>query len=304
MKPVVGCWLLVVGLACGAAFAETSTTPAQLPGKVGIAQKLGSRVPLDLMFHDEQGDVVRLREYFGKGKPVLLNFVYYTCPMLCPMTLEGMSSSLTELKFDVGKEFEIVTVSIDPRDKPSRAAELKDKHVKHYGRLSAANGWHFLTGNDTAIHRLADSVGFQYAYDGTRNQFAHGAALLILTPDGRTSRYLYGFEYKARDLRLAIVEASGGKIGSATDQFLLLCYHYDPATGKYSRNAMNFVRAGSITTLALLASFIVVMIRRERAESGRPARSHRASRPVTGGSRARRPTAAAETAALHEDPKH
>ncbi|HET7435972.1 MAG TPA: SCO family protein [Thermoanaerobaculia bacterium] len=249
-----------------AAFGETSATPPQLPGKAAIAQKLDAQIPLDLMLRDEQGSVVRLNQYFHHGKPVLLQFVYYNCPMLCPMVLEGTSSALSELKFDVGKEFDVLTVSIDPRDKPSDAAEMKDKYVKRYGRLSAATGWHFLTGNDTAVHRLADSVGFQYAYDGVTNQFAHGAALLVLTPDGRVSRYFYGFEYKPRDLRLALVEASAGKIGGLTDQVLLLCYHYDPVAGKYSRSAMNFVRAGGITSVFALAGFIFVLARKDRSK--------------------------------------
>ena len=258
---------LMVGVT---ASAQTNELP-KLPGKVAIQQKLGWEVPLDLTFRDEQGKIVRLRDYF-RGKPVLLNFVYFNCPMLCPMTLEGLTSSLTEMKFNVGKEFDIVTVSIDPRDKPSQAAAFKDRYVRKYGRLDAAYGWHFLTGTDSNIKRLADSVGFQYAYDVKRDQFAHAAAVLVLTPQGRTSRYFYGFEFKPRDLRLAVVEASGGKIGSATDQFLLLCYHYDPAIGKYSRNAMNFVRAGGVATLMILTSFVVVMLRREKAQPhSRPA---------------------------------
>jgi protein SCO1/2 len=184
--------------------------------------------------------------------------------MLCPMTLESTANTLSELKFDIGKEFDVLTVSIDPRDTPARAAELKDKYVKRYGRLSAADGWHFLTAHESAIRKFTDTVGFQFAYDPQTDQFAHGSALMILTPEGKLSRYFYGFEYKPRDLRLAIVEASDGKFGTATDQFLLLCYHYDPAVGKYSRNAMNFVRAGGVTTLAMLGGFIVVMLRRDR----------------------------------------
>ncbi|MGZ8869078.1 MAG: SCO family protein, partial [Thermoanaerobaculia bacterium] len=237
--------------------AQTSGEQPRLPGKVAIAQKLGAQVPLDLMFRDEQGKVVRLREFFGKGRPVLLNFVYFQCPMLCPMTMEGTVTSLSQLRFDIGRDFDVITVSIDPRDKPVTAAEMKDKYVRRYGRLNAANGWHFLTAHVGAIEALADSVGFQYAYDKKTDQFAHASVLLVLTPDGRTSRYFYGFEHKPRDLRLGIVEASGGKIGTATDQFLLLCFHYDPAVGKYSRNAMNLVRAGGVTTLALLTGFIV-----------------------------------------------
>ncbi len=255
--PVLHLILLVFAIP---AFAQV--TP--LPGKVAIAQKLGTRVPMELMFRNDRGEVVRLEQYFQSGRPVLLNFVYFNCPMLCPLTLEGVSSSLSALKFNVGKEFDILTVSIDPRDKISKAAELKDKYVKHYGRLDAARGWHFLTGHESAIRELTDAVGFQFAYDAKRDQFAHGSALLILTPDGRTSRYLYGFEYKPRDLRLAIVEASGGKVGTATDQFLLLCYHYDPSIGQYSRAAMNMARVGGVTTVAVLASFIVVMVRKDR----------------------------------------
>ncbi|HEU4521985.1 MAG TPA: SCO family protein [Thermoanaerobaculia bacterium] len=261
MKALTFLVLLVCALP---ALAQTTSEQPRLPGKVAIAQKLGAQVPMDLMFRNEQGEVVRLGQFFGKNRPVLLNFVYYECPMLCPMTLEGTVTSLTQLKFDIGRDFDVVTVSIDPRDKPQKAAELKDKYVKRYGRLNAANGWHFLTGHDGAIKALADTVGFQYAWDKRTSQFAHPSVLLVLTPDGRTSRYFYGFEYKPRDLRLGIVEASGGEIGTATDQFLLLCFHYDPAVGKYSRNALALVRAGGVTTLALLASFIVVMVRRER----------------------------------------
>lgn len=247
--------------------AQTSNTAPILPGKVSVAQKLGAQVPLDLVFHNERGEVVKLRQLF-RGKPVLLNFVYFNCPMLCPMTLEGMASSLSELKFSIGKEFDVITVSIDPRDKASVAAELKDKYVKRYGRLDAANGWHFLTSTETPIKKLTDTVGFQYAYDPKSDQFAHASVMLVLTPDGKTSRYFYGFQYKPRDLRLAIVEASGGKIGTATDQLLLLCFHYDPSVGKYSRNALNLVRAGGLTGLVFITSFIVVMIRRERRADG------------------------------------
>jgi protein SCO1/2 len=242
-------------------FAQNATPQ---PPHITIAQKLNTQVPLDLMLRDETGKVVRLRDYFAKGRPVLLNFVYYRCPMLCPMVLEGTTSSLTHLKYDIGKQFDIITVSIDPRDSAKDAARLKDKYVRHYGRLDAASGWHFLTANETTIKRLTEAVGFQFQYDSRSDQFAHGAALLVLTPDGRMSRYFYGFEYRPRDLRLAIVEASEGKVGNAIDDVLLLCFHYDPATGKYSRNAMMFARAGGVTTLLALGGFIFVMIRKER----------------------------------------
>jgi protein SCO1/2 len=230
---------------------------------ITIAQKLNTKIPLDLMLRDESGKVVRLSQYFGKGRPVILNFVYYRCPMLCPMVLEGTTTALTELKFNIGEEFEVITVSIDPRDSPKDAALLKEKYIRHYGRLSAATGWHFLTAHETAIKTLTNAVGFQYEYDSRTDQFAHGAALMVLTPDGRLSRYFYGFEFKARDLRLALVEASEGKVGTITDAFLLLCFHYDPNIGKYSRNAMMFARAGGVTTMVLLGGFIFVMFRKE-----------------------------------------
>lgn len=264
----LACFAIAITLGtCVSAFADTSTTPPQLPGKVGITQKLNAQVPLDLMFRDETGEIVRLNQFFHKGKPVLLEFVYFRCPMLCPMVLEGTTEALTHLKFDIGKEFDVITVSIDPREKASTAAEAKDKYIKHYGRLDSAPGWHFLTAHETAIKQLADSVGFQFAYDPHSDQFAHGAALMVLTPDGRVARYFYGFEFKPRDLRLAIVEASEGKIGTLTDQFLLMCFHYDASTGKYTRNAMMFARAGGLTTVFLLGGFIFVMIRKEKRES-------------------------------------
>jgi protein SCO1/2 len=248
-------------------FAQSSADKPNLPGNVTIAQKLNTRIPLDLQFRDETGGVVRLKDYFTSGRPVLLNFVYFRCPMLCPMVLEGTTESLTHLKFDIGKEFDVLTVSIDPRDKATDAARLKEKYVRHYGRLDAARGWHFLTAHETAIKKLTDAVGFQFAYDSRTDQFAHGAALLVLTPDGRTSRYFYGFEFKPRDLRMAIVEASEGNVGTITDQFLLMCFHYDATTGKYTRNALMFARAGGIATLLGLGGFIGVMFRRERRTS-------------------------------------
>ncbi len=260
-----GAVALLVVLLATSLFAESSATPPKLPGKVGIDQKLDAQLPLDTMFRDETGRVVRLRDYANGSKPLLLVFMYYRCPMLCSMVMEGVTSTLTELKFDAGKEFDVVTISIDPRDSAEEAARKKDKYVKRYGRLGSAAGWHFLTGPESAIRKVADTVGFHYAYDPQTDQFAHATALLVLTPAGRVSRYLYGFEYKPRDVRLALVEASANKIGTPTDALLLLCYHYDPVTGKYSRGAMTFVRAGGIATVAVLGGFIFIMIRRERA---------------------------------------
>lgn len=252
------------------ALAENSSTPPKLPGKVGVTQKLNAPLPLDQAFRDEYGHPVRLGDYFKSGRPVLLNFVYYKCPMLCPTVLESLTNTLTEMRGDVGKDFDVLTVSIDPRDMPKTAAERKARYVKRYGRLSANNGWHFLTSYDSAIRRLTDAVGFEYAYDEQHDQFAHGTTLIVVTPDGHVSRYFNGFEYKARDLRLGLVEASQGKIGTLTDQVLLLCYHYDPTTGKYSRNAMNGVRAGGVLTMIGLGGFIFMMLRSERRRSSIP----------------------------------
>jgi protein SCO1/2 len=247
---------------------KDDTRPAaeqpRLPGRVAIAQKLNTQLPMNLMFRDEYGNVVRFGDYFKSGRPVLLTFMYFRCPMLCSMVLEGTTTAMTELKYDIGKEFDVVTVSIDPRDKPAIAMQMKEKYVKRYGRLSAANGWHFLTSNDDSIHKLTEAAGFQYAYDPETDQFAHGAAILILTPQGKVSRYFYGFEYKPRDLRLALSEASQNKIGGIAEQILLLCFHYDPATGKYSQNAMTFVRASGVATVLSLAGFVFIMLRRER----------------------------------------
>jgi len=231
-----------------------------------LQQKLNTRLPLDVMVRDEDGSVKKLGQYFGHGKPVVLHFLYFRCPMLCPIVGDGLVRSLTELKYDVGKEFDVLSISIDPRDMPPAAARKKDEYVRHYGRLNAAYGWHFLTAHETAIKRIADAGGFEFTYDPKQDQFAHMAGILVLTPDGRISRYLYGFEYKPRDLRLALAEASQGKIGGAAEQFLLLCYHYDPATGRYSRSAMNFVRAGGIVSALALFGFIFVMIRTDNAK--------------------------------------
>lgn len=258
-------------------FADSSATPPKLPGEVKAVQNLNAQIPMDVMFRDETGRVVRLGQLFH-GKPVLLNFVYYRCPMLCSMALEGVASALTELKFELGRDYDVVTISIDPRDTPKDAQAKKEKYLKRYGRFNAEDGWHFLTGPESAVRKVANVAGFIYAYDMQQDQFAHPAMLIALTPEGKISRYLYGFDYKGRDLRLALVEASANKIGDATDQFMLLCYHYDPVTGKYTRSAMNIMRAGSAATVAAIAGFIFISLKRERRGS-----SHITPRPVERG---------------------
>jgi protein SCO1/2 len=231
--------------------------------EVGIDQKLNQELPLDLVFKDEDGQEVKLRQYFGE-KPVVLALVYYDCPMLCTQILNGMITPFRVLPFQIGKEFDVVTVSFDPREKSDLAAAKKKVYVNYLpetARAGATKGWHFLTGDESSIKQLTDAVGFRYHYDEATKQFAHASAIMVSTPQGKLSHYFYGIEYSARDLRLALVEASQNKIGSQVDQLLLYCYHYDPATGKYGAVVMNVVRiAGIITVLAIVA--LMLLLRR------------------------------------------
>jgi protein SCO1/2 len=239
---------------------------------VAIAQRLDRPLPLDLPFRDESGRTVHLSDYFGK-RPVVLVLAYYNCPMLCTQVLNGLLSSLRVLSFDAGREFEVVTVSFDPRDTPAAARAKKEPYVARYGRPGGAAGWHFLTGEPRSIAGLTDAVGFRYSWDERIGQFAHASAIYVATPDGRLSRYFFGIEYAPRDLRLALVEASRGKIGSPVDQLLLYCYHYDPAAARYGAVVMNMVRVGGIAAVLVLATFLSVMWRRDRREAVRAAGS-------------------------------
>jgi len=239
---------------------------------VAIEQRLDRPLPLDLPFRDESGRTVHLSDYFGK-RPVVLVLAYYNCPMLCTQVLNGLLSSLRVLTFDAGREFEVVTVSFDPRDTPAAARAKKEPYVARYGRPGAAAGWHFLTGEPRSIASLTDAVGFRYSWDERIGQFAHASAIYVATPDGRLSRYFFGIEYAPRDLRLALVEASRGKIGSPVDQLLLYCYHYDPAAARYGAVVMNMVRLGGIAAVLVLATFLSVMWRRDRREAVRAAGS-------------------------------
>jgi protein SCO1 len=212
---------------------------------------LNERVPLDLVFRDETGKAVRLGDYFGH-RPVILNLVYFECPMLCTQVLNGLVSSLKVLSFSVNREFDIVTVSFNPQEGSPLAAAKKESYLNRYGRSGAAGGWHFLTGHEESIQALTRAVGFRYAFDSQTRQYAHASGIMLLTPQGRVSRYFYGIEYSPRDLRLGLVEASAGKIGNVTDQLLLFCYHYDPREGKYSAIILNFIRLGGALTLLAL----------------------------------------------------
>ena len=231
---------------------------------VGIEQHLDAQVPADLAFVDDTGRPVHLGDYFGK-KPLILNLVYYNCTMLCGEALAGLSGSMKMVKFNVGDEFDVVTVSFNPNETPEIAAAKKKDYLKRYGRPSAATGWHFLTGPAESINALTRAVGFQYQYDPKINQYAHATAIMVLTPQGRISRYFYGVDYPPKDLRMGLVEASQGKIGNAVDAVLLYCYHYDPATGKYGAIVNNILRLGAGLTILILGSLLFILFRLEKA---------------------------------------
>jgi protein SCO1 len=259
------------GVPLGGGPPQTGVPASQMPPalrEVGFDQRLSERVPLDIALRDEAGRRVTLGEYFGR-RPVVLTLVYYECPMLCTQVLNSLAGALAVLTLDPGKDFEIVTVSFNPRETPELAAAKKASYLERYRRPGAAEGWHFLTGDEASIRRLTEAVGFRYVYDAELGQYAHPSGITVLTPDGRLSHYLYGIEYGPRDLRLALVDASAGKIGNAVDKLLLYCYHYNPATGRYGFVVMAVVRAAGVVTVAAIATFIIVMRRREsRAARG------------------------------------
>ena len=237
---------------------------------VGIDQKLNGQVPLDLPFVDEHGRDVKLGDYFGKH-PVVLVLAYFNCPMLCTLVMNGAVSALQTLSFDAGTDFEFVVVSFDPGDTPSAALAKKASYLPRYGRERGEAGFHFLTGRESSIKALTSAVGFKYAYDPEIQQFAHPALITVLTPAGKVSRYLYGIDFAPYELRLALVEAGTGKIGSPVDQALLYCYHYDPASGSYGFAIMNIVRLGGILTLAGIGTFVLMSRRvHRRSETAEP----------------------------------
>jgi len=230
--------------------------------EIGFDQRLGEQVPLELTFRDEVGAPVLLRSYFG-NKPVIMLLTYYNCTMLCPLLLDGLVRTMRGIAFDVGKQFNVLTVSINPREGPVIASQRKELYIQRYGRRGAEDGWHFLTGQEASIRRLAQAIGYRYVYDAKKDEYAHAAGILLLTPEGRVSRYLYGVEFSPRDLRLGLVEAAAHTIGSPVDQLLLYCYHYDPLTGKYGLIIMNVIRVAGFATVLMLGSFMLVMFRRD-----------------------------------------
>jgi protein SCO1/2 len=234
---------------------------------VGIQQNLNQQIPADLAFTDDLGRPVHLGDYFGK-KPLILSLVYYNCPMLCGEVLSGLEHSLRMMKFDVGKEFDAITVSFDPRETPEMAAAKKAEFLKRYKRAGAELGWYFLVGKQDAIDALTKAAGFQYQYDENSKQFAHATAIMVLTPEGKIAQYYYGVEYPPKDLRLGLVEAGQGKIGNLVDAMLLYCYHYDPEQGRYSATILRVMRLGAMATMLGLGTLIFVMIRRGPAAGG------------------------------------
>lgn len=261
--------LLTLSLAPETFGRETSPPSATLPTElenVTFEQRLGEELPLDAVFRDEEGQEVALGSFFGE-RPVIMALVYYDCPMLCTMTMTGLTSGLKPLSFAPGEEFEVVVVSFDHRETPEMAAAAKKETLARYDREDAARGWHFLTGDEAPIRRLADAMGFSFQFQEESGEFSHAAGLVIATPEGKSARYLYGIDYAPKALRLALVEASENKIGSAVDQVLLFCYRYDPSTGQYSAAVLNLVRAGGVLTVLLLLGFMFLTRRREPTQS-------------------------------------
>jgi protein SCO1/2 len=254
--------LTLTGISALSAGAQQATTPAIL-SKVGITQNLSAQIPPDLVFRDETGTSVRIGDFFGK-KPIVLSLVYFDCPALCTEVLNGELRTMKAISLDLGKDFEAVTVSFEPKDTPALAKAKRDVYAGQYGRPEAADHWHFLTGEQQSIDALTNVAGFHYAYDSSIRQYAHAAAILVLTPDGRIDRYFYGVTYPARDVRLGLVEASQGKIGTLTDHALLYCYQYDPMTGKYGVVVMNVLRAAGGLTVLILGIFMTLMFLHER----------------------------------------
>jgi protein SCO1 len=260
---------LILTAAVLALSAGAQTLTANQLSQISFDQKLNSQISLDLPFRDEDGKAVTLRDYFGT-KPVILVLGYYQCPMLCTLTFNGMVESLEDLKWSIGNQFNVVHVSINPRETPELAAAKKKTYLRRYGRAGASAGWHFLTGDEPAIRKLADEVGFHYAYDPTVKQYAHPSGLIILTPEGRTAKYLFGVSFSSTELYAALQGASEHKVGSPIERLVLLCFHYSPIHGKYGALIMRIVRILGAITLAGMVWFFAVVIRRERKRRRTP----------------------------------
>ncbi len=241
--------------------------PPPLLRNVDVDQRLNKEIPGDLSFKDEAGKPVQIGQYFG-NRPVILSLNYFECPQLCPLLLKGLSDSLRSVKFNVGKEFDVVTVSIDPRETPQQAAKARKTYSQSYGRGETLEGWHFLTGSGANIAQLAKAVGFKYNYDAKLGQYAHPSAITFVTPERKIARYLFGIDFDPKDVQFALSEASQNKIGSIVDKVMFNCYQFDPRVGKYSPIALNIMRLGGLLTLGLMGTFIITALRRERRQQG------------------------------------
>lgn len=255
----------ITGFMAGVAQAEESI-PRELRG-IEIEERLGANVPLDTQLVDQNGKAVKLGDYFAPKRPVIVVLNYYSCPTLCSLVMNGLVDGMRPLEFSVGKDFQVVSISIDPREKPPLAKSKRDAYIMSLGKAAPPEGWPFLTGTDEAVRSIAKAVGFNYRYDAETNQYAHAAGIFVLTPDGRLSRTLYGMMFPARDLRLALVEASKGSIGSPIDRLLLFCYHYDPETRRYLITPMEVMRIGGVLAVVVLGMFLLSAWRRERRAS-------------------------------------
>jgi protein SCO1/2 len=270
-------WLRLISEAAALLILVTSAGAQTIPSNVGkssvglppVLQNVGfepplnGQIPLDLGFLDETGREVRLRDYFGQQKPVLLALVYYACPMLCNQVEQGVVGSLKMLSFNAGRDYEVVFVSFDPHESPQMAAQKKETAMSHYGRQETSRGWHFLTGSKESIEALTAAANFRYSFDSKSGVFAHASGIMLLTPNGRISRYFYGVEYPSRDVRLGLVDASAGKIGTPVDHLLLYCFQYDPSTARYSATVLRMVRLGGIATVLGIVAGVLIFRRRE-----------------------------------------
>lgn len=283
LKLFVGFWILIMAFGVFAQKPEHYNSPLYSPRnydptisegnglpkvlqEVGIKQKLGESLPLETEFKDENGNIVKLGDYFGKGRPIVLALVYYECPMLCNEVLNGLTGSLKGISFDAGKEFDVIAISFDARenDKPNLAKNKKEGYVARYGRPGTENGWHFLTGTQEAIDAVTESVGFGYIYDEKTNQFAHAGGVMIVTPEGSLSRYYYGIDYEPRQLKFGIMDSAESKVGNPAEQLLLYCFHYDPSTGKYGLSVLRVIRIAGIATILGIAGMMLVFWRRNK----------------------------------------
>ncbi len=261
--------LLLMGLPAwlGAASAAAQMAPDRVPEElegIDLVDRSGEAVPLDIALLNESGETVRLGAFFDQERPVLVQLVYYNCPMLCTQVLNGYLAAAKELDWIPGRDYTVVTVSFDPRDTAALAAAKKATHVEALGRPEAAGGWHFLVGDSTETRRLADALGFHYRYDPANRQYAHAAGMFVLTADGTISRTLYGIAFEPRDLRLSLTEASQGRLGTPVDRFILYCYEYDPETHRYAIAAMNVMKAGGLATLVALGAFLALLWAKDR----------------------------------------